>query len=255
MTEIKTLYIIWDDIIFGQDKIEFDIKRIKTILHPITIKGLIKSLNIVKGEYFNRLYGKKAFKLSFDNGKLLQSKEHSPGWNRLMDAIELVQEYYSLKVLTKKKAVVRKIDNLGEEEILEVYDDLLSRTEYLKYLAQRINTEFKLIPVLEYSNGHIEDSFLFRFKNKRGDVLVIWENVNARRATYFFKYNEQKRPNTLQNIENFITREDYNHKRSLLSGSDRISKEIKRDLCFYKRYSHYGYSEFKSEVEYLIAYS
>ncbi len=255
MTDIKTFHIIWDDIVFKKDQIEFSPKRIKTILKPVKVKGVIESLNIIKGEYFNRLYGKKAFKLSFENGLLLQSKENSPGWIRLMDAVELVQEYYAIKFQKRIKGAIRKNSKLNEHEILDVYEDLLSKTEYLKFLAQRINTEFKLIPVLEYSNGNVEDSFLFRFRNNRGDVLIVWENVNSGRATYIFKYNEQRHEDVLQKIEAFICSQDYTHKRSLLSDTDRVAKNLKKELCFFKKYTHKGYSEFKAEIEYIIGYS
>ena len=255
MSETKTLHIIWDDIRFSKDHLEFNLRRLNTILKPVKIDGLIESLNVIKGEYFNRLYGRKAFKLSFENGHLIQSKDVSPGWPRLMDAIELAEDHYAIKFQKRKKGSIRKNLHLNNSEILDVYDDLLSRTEYLKYLAKRIDSDFKLIPVLEYSNGNIEDSFLFRFKNKRGDVLIVWENVNPNRATYIFKYNEVKHPDTLQKIENFICSEDYSHKRSLFSGTDLVSRNIKKELCFLKKYAHKGFMEFRAEIEYIIGYS
>lgn len=251
----KTLYIIWDDIIFDKDRLCFDSTRLKLILQPVQMKGLIKSLNIVKGEYFYRLFGKKAFKLTFVDGKLNKSLENSPGWARLLDAIELVQDYYSFYIAKVDRNLIRKNKQLNNSEVVDLYESIISKSEYLKYLAARLNADFRLIPILEYSNRHVEDSFLFRFRNKQNDILVIWENANEKRATYIFKYNEEKRPNQIQKIVEFIESTAYEQKRSLLSGSTRISKEIKRNLCFYKKYSHSDYGAFKAEIEYLLLYS
>jgi len=255
MSDLKTYYIIRDDIIFKKGQIEFDVKRLKIILKPVKIPGVIESLNTIKTDYFKRLYGKKAFKISFSNGELITDKEASPGWERLFDALELVREFYELKYVKSQKGILRNNIRLNGKEILEVYDDLLSRTEYLKYLAQRIGSDYKLIPVLEYSNGNVEDSFLFRFSNKKGDIVIVWENVNLNRATYIFKYNQERHPDILQKLEHFISSEDYTYKRSLLSGNERNSKLIKRDLCFYKKYPHHSFMDYKAEIEFIINYS
>ncbi len=255
MTEPKTLYIIWDDIIFKKDSIEFDIKRLKNILHPVKIKGVIESLNLIKDGYFNRLYAKKLFKLTFLSGELIQNKNESPGWPKILDAIELVQEHYEINVRKSKKAILRHIHKLEPKELLDLYDELLSRTEYLKHLANLIGHEFKLIPVLEYSNRKVEDSFLFRIKNRNGNILMIWENINLNRATYIFKFPERKQEEVLRKIENFICSTDFEHKRSILSSNTRSSKKIKLDLCFYEKYQHESFSNFKSELEYLINYT
>lgn len=255
MSDAISLHIIWDDIHFRKDYIEFKTERLKTIVKPVKVKGLIESLNKIKGEYFHRLYGKKAFKLTFSNGELLTHADHSPGWERLLNAIEFVQELYAIQFQKEKKGAIREHKELNQEEIKELYEDILVRTEYLKFLAKRIESEFKLIPVLEFSNGIIEDSFLFRFRNKRGDVLIVWENVKPGRATYIFKYNEIRHKDVLQKIESFIESKDYHHKRTLLSGTDKVSKDIKKELCFYKKNAHKGFSEYKAEIEYLIGYS
>ncbi len=255
MQERKQIYIIWDDIIFKKDHIEFDLKRIKTILHPVKVKGIIESLNLLKDDYFKRLYSKKLFKLSFLHGELDQNKDSSPGWTKLLDAIELVKEHYEIKISKRKTGVVRYLPNLNRIELLEMYDVLLSRTDYLKHLAKIISPEFKIIPVLEYSNGKVEDSFLFRLRNKNGNILLIWENVNLSRATYIFKFPESKQEITLKKIKEFICTTDFELKRSILSSKTGTSRKIKMDLCFYEKYSHENIGKFKSEVEYLIGYT
>jgi hypothetical protein len=255
MMDKKILFIIWDDIIFKKDKIEFDVKRLKTILLPVKIKGVLESLNLLKDDYFNRLYSKKLFKLCFLQGELIQNKQESPGWPKLFDAIELIKEHYEIKVTKRKKGVVRHTDKLEKDELIEINEELLSRTEYLKHLAKIIGPEFKLIPVLEYANGKVEDSFLFRLRNKNGNILLIWENVNVSRATYIFKFPERKQDQALKNIEDFISTTDFEHKRSILSSKSGNSRKIKLELCFYEKYAHKDISKFKAEVEYLIGYT
>ncbi len=245
--------IIWDDIIFKKNKIAFDIKRLQTILQPVEVKGIIESLNLLKNEYFNRLYSNKLFKLKFVNGQLV--KKDSPGWGRLMDGIELVQLHYEIKFQRKKNGAINIHEKLEPDELIEIYEQLLSRTDYLKHLAKLVDQDFRLIPVLEYANGQVEDSFLFRFKNKNGNILLVWENVNLSRATYIFKFPEVKHEEVLKKIEQFICSTNFEHKRSILSGTHLNSRKIKKDLYFYEKYPHADFEKFKSEIEYLINYT
>lgn len=253
MENITHLHIIWEDIFFKKDYICFHATRLKLLIEPVKQKGIIESLNLVKGEYFNRIYGRKAFKLAIRNGIVV--REQSPGWNSLLDAIEFAMDIYHIQFAKKERAIIKKHQSLSKQEVQDLYDPIISHSEYLKYLAQRLDTEFKLIPVLEFSNGQLEDSFLFRFRNNRGHVLIVWENVKTGRATYVFKYEEAKHFNILEKIESFIMSEDYHKKRSLLSGTDRAARIIKQELCFYKKYPHKGFMDFRSEIEYLIGYS
>jgi len=123
----------------------------------------------------------------------------------------------------------------------------------LKYLANKINPEFRLIPVLEYANGKVEDSFLFRIRNKNGNILLVWENVNTSRATYIFKFTEKKQEDVLKKIEDFICTSDFEHKRSMLSSDTLVSKKLQLELCFLKKYSHENIGDFKAEIEFLIS--
>jgi len=253
LENIKHLHIIWEDIFFKKDYICFHATRLKQIIEPVKVKGIIESLNLVKGEYFYRIYGRKAFKLAITNGVINQ--ELSSGWLRMLDAIEFAMDIYHIQFAKKGKAILKKHKELNKEEVKELYDPVISKSDYLKYLAQRLDAEFKLIPVLEFSNNQLEDSFLFRFRNKRGHVLIVWENVKPGRATYVFKYEEARHPDILEKIESFIMSEEYHKKRSLLSGTDRPARIIKQELCFYKKYPHKGFEDFRAEVEYLIGYS
>jgi hypothetical protein len=245
--------IIWDDVIFKKDSIEFDIGRLKTILKPVVVKGSLEALNLLKNDYFNRLYSKKLYKLRFDEGRLM--KDDSPGWPRLLDALELIQEHYEIKLRNRPSVIIHRHQKLDPNELVDLYEEFLSRTDYLKHLAKMLNEEFRLIPVREYSNGKFEDSFLFRFRNRNGNILLVWENVNVSRATYVFKFSQEKHKEVLKNIEFFITNTDFEHKRSVLSGKHLESRKIKKKLCFYQKYSHEDFPKFKSEIEYLISYT
>lgn len=255
MSEIKSIHIIWDDVIFKRDSIEFDIRRLNTILLPVKVKGIIESLNLMKNEYFNRLYGKKAFKLSFRNGNLIQEAELSPGWKRLSDVIELVQEHYELSSNKNQQTIFRNIENLGQSDLLELYENLLNRTKYLKYLSSIVKEEFKLIPILEYSNGTTEDSFLFRIRNKNGSILIVWENVNISRATYIFKTHPDNHATVLKRLEEFICTKDFEHKRSTLSSKSFAARKERLSLGFYEKYRHTKKGNFEAEIDYLINYT
>jgi hypothetical protein len=70
---IKNIIVIWDDIVFGKDCIKFDTKRINTIIQPLQFKGIIESLNLIKEEYFKRLFSIKYLNYRCIAEKLLQN--------------------------------------------------------------------------------------------------------------------------------------------------------------------------------------
>lgn len=255
MDQYSTHSVIWDDIVFSKNQISFRPGRLQAILPAIPAKGVIPELNLIKAEYFHRLYGRRIFKLSFSGTQLLKDEQLSPGWPRLLDALEFAQQLYQLEYAKDKHAFIHRAKGMTNIDLQELYQQILQRSEYLKFLASRLDHEFRLIPIVEYSNGQFEDSFLFRFRNKRGHVLVIWENLKPGRATHVFKYEEQAGTDVLQKIESFIMSEAYHKKRSRLTSSTPADKKLRKELYYHKKYSHKSFVDFKTNIEYLLLYS
>lgn len=245
-------YIIWDDIIFSKDHIKFDSTRLKTILKPIKIQGVFDSLNLIKKEYFQRLYPKKIFKLYFFEGDIVLEK--SPGWKEIMTTIEFAKEFYEykfLKIFNQGKYKIFK--ELSNTEINLLFEKEFSKSEYLKFLASLQNAQFKIVPVMEFINNHTEESFLFRILTKKNNILIIWENVNESRATHLFCSSSGNERATMNSIQEFICRNDLSTKREILHLNDNNSKVIKKRLNYFKAINHRSIIEYKYEIHKLIS--
>lgn len=247
----QELIIIWDYIIFSKNEIRFDLKRINCIVKPIFLEGVFEGLNLIKQEYFNRLYSKKIYKLSFYKGDIVLEK--SPGWKQLINTIEFSKEFYEFKHLTLTyKSRISRFLHLTNQEIIMLFDSSFSKSFYLKYLASKLNLEFRIIPIMEFINNHKEESFLFRINTKKNAVLIIWENMNLSRATHIFVSNKKNQVETLEKIEEFICRDDLNVKRSFFYDTNDFSIKLKKDLNYIKSLKHNSLHEYKYELDALI---
>lgn len=247
----KYYIVIWDDIIFEKNKIKFDIKRLKAILTPVNSPGILECLNLIKDEYFQRLYGKKFYKLGFYNSEILIEK--SPDWKLITDTIEFAKEFYEYKYVNFKfKGKTKLFSHLSNPEIIKLFDSSFSKNDYLKFLATRHSNEYKIIPVMEYSNHHIEESFLFRLLTKKQTTLIIWENVQDSRATHVFASPQCNHTEILELVEEFICREDFSTKRSILYNTDSEAKKLKKELNYFKSIKHTSLIEYKAEFDKIL---
>ena len=240
--------IIWDDIYFQKNKICFTANRLKKKLNPVHCKGVLDSLNQIKQEYFNRLFSDKSYKLTFLKGDLLL--DHSPAWNKILETIEFAKEFYEFKYLMFTKRRIKHFNHLTNEEIINLFSDSFSKSQYLKYLALKQDREFRIIP--EFLNNRFEESFLFRVYTKNKSILIVWENVNYSRATHIFSTQSELHIHELESIEEFICRDDIGTKRSMLYKTDIDAENIKLILNYIKSIRHVNLEEYKSDLEMVI---
>ncbi len=246
--ELKTFHIIWDDIVFEKDIIKIKSERIKDFIRPIPFKGSIEELNNIKDEYFGRLFGNVLYKITCkyfeDFRSLLFDKELSQKfWNDLEESIEEGKKYYEFKI-TNKTSIG---PNVSLRNGVLIYNFSNNRTPYLKILADLHFGDFSLIPIKELVGNALEDSFLFRIITKRKNILIVWENVNDRRASHVFFSTPEKHDLVMKDIQSFIKKE-HNIKRSILHQKDHHSEIIKKRLGFVMSVSHTETKTFKYQI-------
>lgn len=247
-----TFHIIWDDIIFDDDFIKINPSNIKTIVKSIFHKGIIKSLNTIKKEYFIRLYSKKVYNLTFIKGDL--DYEKSPDWSKLVSTIEFAKEYYIFRYSDfKKEGQTKKFENLTNNQLVLLFENLFLKSNYLKLLASFQSHKFSIIPVIEYSNKNVEESFIFRFISKSEKVITLWENVNESRASHVFVTTKENHNLVLPLIEDFIYTKHFDMKRSLLHENSTTSLELKKKLHFHSSKKHVGLQTYEAELKLLFA--
>lgn len=226
----KTYYIIWDDIFFEKDKVRFSHNRIEQMLHSIEVKGVFEELNLIKGEYFIRIYGKKLYKLTFLRNKLVL--DLSPDWKKIIETIEVAIEYFHFKN-SKRNGFGPKIrSNLA----VALYKEDFDKNTYLKYLASIHTSEFRLILIIEMYNNKREESFIFRVI-KNNQIFLIWENVRKSRATHVFSSTIESHELILTTLESFIC-SSMSLKRSRLYFDDQESLLVKNDLGYLSSVKH-----------------
>lgn len=244
----KTHYLIWDEMLFDNNKIRFATDRIQEILHSVELKGVFEELNLIKQEYFNRIYGKKLYKLTFYRNKLLLSQ--SPDWKKIIATIDVAVEYFHFK-RSKTNAFGPK---LRTELALELYKEDFEKNAYLKYLASLHAPEFKLILIIEMYNNKREESFIFRIRGKNNEIFLVWENIKKSRATHIFLSTIESLELILTTLESFIC-SSMRIKRSLLYFEDQESLLVRQDLGHVSSVKHSDFNTYKLEVQQLLARS
>lgn len=239
-----TLFIIWDDITFERDLVRFLPTRLNEFLFPVEVKGVFPELNIIKDEYFNRLWGKKIYKLKFFKNVLLI--EDSPDWQSILESIELVKDLYQFRT-TRKNTFGPHLSIESTSSFFNVF----SNNDYLKYLATKQNISFKVIPIYEVRNNIKEESFIFRMITKKDNILILWENVISGRATHLFLCSKEQLESVLLNIESFICT-SMQYKRSLLYLESQESEDIRKKLAYLTAFKHTDIEDYESYIAEII---
>lgn len=241
----KTYFVIWDDIYFEEDKVKFSPNRLDAILHSVDFKGIIPELNIIKVQYFKRLFDSEVYKLKFYKSNLLILK--SPDWERIKNKIEIGKQYFEF--ITTKRNKIGPLFSI--EEALKLNDSTFKKSHYLKYLASIQFKEFKLIPIIEVNLNQSENSFIFRVTSKGKKIIFIWENANENRATHVFTSSEKSHENNLKILESFICTQ-MQSKRSLLYMKDIENLKMQKELGYLTSIRHEDIDSYKRHIKTLI---
>lgn len=241
----KPIYILWEDILFEKDKIRFSSLRIKDFLNSIDLKGVFPEINSIRKEYFQRLFDNEMYKLFFFEGKLI--KEISPQWLLLVEKIEIGLQYFDFKF--------SKTNSFGPElsisDALILFDINLEKSHYLQYLATIQDEKYKLIPIKETTNTTTENSFIFRLRTRTDRTLLLWENVNHKRACHVFLTSIEIHNERLMAIESYICGSTMN-KRSTLHLLKNINPLLKEKLGYLGQIRHEGVYDFRIQIDNLI---
>lgn len=248
-SEATHFFFTWDDITFEKDCIKLNPAKYKNIFPAITFKGSLTSLNQIKKEYFERLHPK-PIKLFFKNN--IFAEKISNDWHRIVNLIEPAHEYFKFRFdRSSRHTKLLNTEKLTSEQILQLFNKEVSKTAYLKYLATLQSSKHKIVPVIEYLNGALEDSFIFKIKSGSGRFLIVWENTNPSRAAHFFISKEHELESKINIIESFVMN-DVGNKRSLLHDWDMEARKIKAEIFYIGSINHKSFSYFKTEVETIL---
>lgn len=248
---MKNIAIIWDEIIFKKDYIEFNTTSRKVIIKPFYCKGLIESLNHIKEEYFKRIYSKKVYQLVVYKGEII--RERSKGLVKLLETIEVVKDFHRFKLPdAETKIKIKEFGSLNNEEVLDIFQSFIKKNQYLKYLACEHDSTYKIIALHEYVNNKSEEALLFRLKTQNGNIVLVWENVNEARASHVFTFKQADEESALDEIKYFVCSGDLINKRSSLYLKSTDAIKLKNSLHYSKSIKHNNLDDYKIEIERLL---
>ena len=236
---------VWDSISFEENRYIIHINSFLKLI--VNLKGSVKGLNNLKESgFFERITEKMALSIYADERGNVS--EFHPSTIRLNDRIFKGIIYYSFTQLVKNKWRVLNKKHFGLEihdyyfslsfaSQCRMFETELNRTEYLKWLVKFHSPEYKLVVVKEANLNIHEDAFLFTKKKSNGGVLIIWENVNDKRATYTFKCNQNSYNTTIDMICSFL-------------GDSTINKRsnVKAIFSISEKHNHSDINTFEREI-------
>lgn len=237
--EIKKIYLFWEDISFGNDCIKFNISRTKTIIRPLPYQGVNESLNQIKSEYFKRIYSKDHFKLWIYRNEVLLNK--SKDLKKIFEQIEI----FKGKRAVHGNNTINNRNKTTDHSSLEI---LVNKNQYTKFLGSLQDTSFKMKPIWEFISNQFEEALLFRFKTKTEKILLVWENINTKRASHIFLYSDAKQETILKEIEKYIYTNNTLGKRQLLYLNTTKATQTKQKLAYYCHLMHTNLSDYKKEI-------
>jgi len=231
----------WDDFIFGNNELIFPIEKTRKIINPIRLFGVNPSLNLIKDTYFKRLYDHAKLNFTIFEHKILPEK--SNGYQIIKNSIEFAYEFLSFSQFDIKKiGKLRAFENLSKDSCINILKQY--KNKYIDYLAINQTETMKIIPILEYINGIVEQSLIFRIITKSEKLLLIWENINENRATHLFLTDIELGEEKLMRIEEFLIRNDIRCKRSTLYDISVSSNSFKNDLSYIGHINHTNLNEY-----------
>jgi hypothetical protein len=247
------IHVIWEDLEFDRDLIRFKMSRVQKHISPIVYHGITKSLNTITKEYFERLFGKIAFHFSIIDGEIDQ--RNSRGFVKLLDTIEFIKHNPEGNFQQHEGEIKKYFRReLSKTDFRKSYVSLISKNIFIKYLAHKLSSNFRIIPIVESNNKFEEDAFIFRFETRKGKILVIWENAKNSRATYVFLHSRSKHQKLLGKLEEYIITKSIHNKRETLFSLAEESWKIKEKLLLISTIRHTNLEIFRQEIEYYLTH-
>ena len=235
-------YIIFDENLYGQIKIEELIKKIKIINNKINIIIILNKKDLIKQEYLIKNKIKYIYKEELSTDKILEIIFYK---NKLIGIIgnegsgktiitlilsELIKKYKNKKILIVE-------DNINNNSILKTYKlKNKYKNNYSKNKTIKIKNNLYLLNIKSFSNNYIKNKLkiineINKIKNKYDYIFIDMQNINS-----YEIYKEIIEKNILilnsnlleiEKIKKFINKNDVNLKIILNNyNQNAISKNI-----------------------------
>ena len=183
-------YIIFNENLYGQIKIEELIKKIKTINNKINIIIILNKKDLIKQEYLIKNKVKYIYKEEFSTDKILEITFYK---NKIIGIIgnegsgktiitlmlsELITKYKNKKILIIE-------DNINNNSILNIYKlKNKYKNNYSKNKTIKIKNNLYLLNVKCFSNNYIKNKIkiineINKIKNKYDYIFIDIQNINS----------------------------------------------------------------------------
>lgn len=199
----EKIFITWDNIEFLNNTIKIKHKDHFGI-KPIKVSDSRESLNLIKVEYFKRVYNANIYKLYLKNNEVVESV--SSDLKKIKAVIEIKLEE------DQKKTKKNQTSNLLNERVFpknadsyQIIDTIKSlpeiRFKFIKTAAKFLNENDRVIALDENNNSNIEEALVFIYKRSNLN-FILWENVNPGRGAYLFEFTSR---NFEKELSRFVT--------------------------------------------------
>lgn len=245
--DCNVVYLTWDNFSFEKDKVRIIYPSL--FVKSFQLNGINYLLDNIKKDYFKRIYPKQIFKFYIFKGEIV--KEISKGYNQLLSILEIGYEAISFKI--EKKYFNNKNENkeYQSKEIREILAELQVNNNFLNYLAQKAINIDSVYCIVENNNGNEEECLLFKFVFD-SKIILIWENVIDKRATYYFILDKIIDAQEIHKIFKLI-QSDLNNKRESLYGNFNLNKVFDIDILDYHSIRHDDLKKYQNKIDKLLS--
>lgn len=227
-SQCDKIFITWDNIEFLDKKIKIKHKD-HFSLKPINIVNSKESLNLIKIEYFKRVYHNQIYKLYLKNNEVVESISHD------LEKIRAVIEIQLEEIKKKKEKGTRTNEkvfpkNASQSVILNIISTLPeNKFKFIKSAAKFLNEGDQVLAFDENNNNNIEEALIFIFKRPRFN-LVLWENLNDKRGAYLFEYSQQNFNQELSRLVTLLKGSTHNKREKFFRNEDNFYLDYKSKL-------------------------
>ena len=241
------LFVPWQDLFFEDGSIKIRLDKRRFVRHPFYQSRT--SYEYVKAYLVRKEI--EPLKVQISNGRV----RSITNLDLLNDAIQILKIHTEWnKILAKDNNIVNAssiVESLGKlrPKAFDFFYRNKDLTPYLKELCQIQELHYHLIPVLEPSSTKntfpIEkESFLFTIRRK-ASIYIVWESVEANKATFVFKTNQEDYYVDLQKIFDYISAHLNNKRTNLRKG---IMHNEGQYIQSYQTFYHTTLEKWKTKI-------